>query len=585
MYRFPTTQKKPAKTRGLIAVIGLIFLLCTAPLTADEHQATGLDATPDRLQEAAPQAQPHGLITTRNAMPGDGSQTETLPRSVDLSEYLPPVDSQGAIGSCSGWATIYYSKTLQQNMVRGWGANAPERIFSPLYTYVQITNGENRGSSIVAHMAMAVEQGAATLATMPELRDIDARPSNAAREEAAHYRAIRYDNISVYDRENDRRYVPVDRVRTALAQGNSVVVGVDVYQNFYSYRGGVYNSTSGQLGGGHAMTAVGYDDDRRVLKVVNSWGPHWGDNGFWHVTYDIFEKISRWGGGILYVPAAEQQQQTITHANPVSLSASRGSFINRIELAWDPVDGSREYIVYRSNNQSGTLREVARTRSPEYTDDELPPEVQYIYAIKAVSTSGIASNFSPIAEGSTAAPEPLSPPGRANNFQYFYDGRNAVFSWDAVDHAERYIIYRWDWSREDWFQHAVGTDTIYVENNVRHDHNHLGDYYFVTAANSMGEGEASEYVTFFAGNRSGNRDLADHLRTARPAFQSASSNLVYSEEFRRTDYFDYEYTMRQFQEFYEAEQQAFREFQQQQQSDFEEWQRRQNESFNQRNRR
>ncbi|MGB5383898.1 MAG: hypothetical protein WBN19_08610, partial [Lutimonas sp.] len=39
-----------------------------------------------------------------------------MPASVDLSEYLPEVRSQGTQGSCVAWATGYYLKTFQENL-------------------------------------------------------------------------------------------------------------------------------------------------------------------------------------------------------------------------------------------------------------------------------------------------------------------------------------------------------------------------------------------------------------------------------------------------------------------------------------
>jgi hypothetical protein len=35
----------------------------------------------------------------------------------------------------------------------------------------------------------------------------------------------------------------------------------------------------------HAVTVVGYDDERRALKIINSWGTEWGDDGFFWMDY------------------------------------------------------------------------------------------------------------------------------------------------------------------------------------------------------------------------------------------------------------------------------------------------------------
>jgi C1A family cysteine protease len=38
--------------------------------------------------------------------------------------------------------------------------------------------------------------------------------------------------------------------------------------------------------GGHAVLLVGYDHERKLFKVRNSWGPSWGDGGYFWMPYD-----------------------------------------------------------------------------------------------------------------------------------------------------------------------------------------------------------------------------------------------------------------------------------------------------------
>jgi len=37
--------------------------------------------------------------------------------------------------------------------------------------------------------------------------------------------------------------------------------------------------------GGHAVLAVGYDDEDAVFVCRNSWGPTWGDAGYFYMPY------------------------------------------------------------------------------------------------------------------------------------------------------------------------------------------------------------------------------------------------------------------------------------------------------------
>jgi hypothetical protein len=58
-----------------------------------------------------------------------------------------------------------------------------------------------------------------------------------------------------------------------------------VYQDFFSYSGGVYRHVTGALAGYHAVSVVGYDDTQSCWISKNSWGPGWGEAGFFRIGY------------------------------------------------------------------------------------------------------------------------------------------------------------------------------------------------------------------------------------------------------------------------------------------------------------
>lgn len=41
--------------------------------------------------------------------------------------------------------------------------------------------------------------------------------------------------------------------------------------------------------GGHAVMAVGYDDETERFIVRNSWGADWGQNGYFTMPYEYVE--------------------------------------------------------------------------------------------------------------------------------------------------------------------------------------------------------------------------------------------------------------------------------------------------------
>jgi len=61
-----------------------------------------------------------------------------------------------------------------------------------------------------------------------------------------------------------------------------VQCGVDVYEDFLSYKSGVYKHTTGEYLGGHAMKILGWGVEKgeQYWLVANSWNPDWGNKGY-----------------------------------------------------------------------------------------------------------------------------------------------------------------------------------------------------------------------------------------------------------------------------------------------------------------
>ncbi|MCR4438683.1 MAG: C1 family peptidase [bacterium] len=53
-----------------------------------------------------------------------------------------------------------------------------------------------------------------------------------------------------------------------------------VYEDFTAYAGGVYEHVSGKELGGHGILIVGWNDYEQSWICKNSWGPSWGDKGY-----------------------------------------------------------------------------------------------------------------------------------------------------------------------------------------------------------------------------------------------------------------------------------------------------------------
>ncbi|KAI6214500.1 Cathepsin B4 [Aphelenchoides besseyi] len=70
-----------------------------------------------------------------------------------------------------------------------------------------------------------------------------------------------------------------------LVKNGPIVAAFDVYEDFYSYKSGIYQYTYGDYLGGHAVRVVGYGEENGVKfwTVANSWHDYWGENGYFRI--------------------------------------------------------------------------------------------------------------------------------------------------------------------------------------------------------------------------------------------------------------------------------------------------------------
>ncbi|EER13132.1 cysteine proteinase, putative [Perkinsus marinus ATCC 50983] len=108
-----------------------------------------------------------------------------------------------------------------------------------------------------------------------------------------------YDTPSCLDRCPNEKYgIPLDKDRHFTAHSPDLFEGTDnikkeimtngptsatfsVYEDFVSYKSGVYKHTNGTLMGIHSVEIIGWGTEKGVdyWLVMNSWNEGWGDHG------------------------------------------------------------------------------------------------------------------------------------------------------------------------------------------------------------------------------------------------------------------------------------------------------------------
>jgi C1A family cysteine protease len=145
---------------------------------------------------------------------------------------------------------------------------------------------KDSGSFISLAMQSLKQQGVCTEETFPyDVSKVFMRPTwNAYREAFAHTLSEYYKITSTgEERHSD--------IKTALLARHPVVFGTPVWASIQNVgRDGMLPMPDESSSiGGHAMLLVGYDNDRQVYIVRNSWGTGWGDAGYAYMPFSYID--------------------------------------------------------------------------------------------------------------------------------------------------------------------------------------------------------------------------------------------------------------------------------------------------------
>lgn len=217
-----------------------------------------------------------------------------LPSAVDLRPKCPPVVNQGNVGSCTGNALAGALGFLElqeqnaglQNQAEEFSA-AGFQPFSRLFIYynerdIEGDTDQDGGAQIRDGVKSLANLGSCSELTWPydEAEEFQ-KPSPEAYNEALNHKITSYLSLDETDASN---------LKGCLAAGFPFVFGFSVFQSFESaavvQTGEVpMPSPDESCLGGHAVLAVGYDDQKGHFIVRNSWGEAWGDNGYFYLPY------------------------------------------------------------------------------------------------------------------------------------------------------------------------------------------------------------------------------------------------------------------------------------------------------------
>lgn len=227
-----------------------------------------------------------------------------LPSEVDLRPWCSKIEDQGQLGSCTAQAAVgiveYYERRAFGNHLDG----------SRLFVYKAERNLMRLTGDTGAYLRTAIK-ALALFGVPPEeywsysddKKKFDIEPPAFCYAFAGNYKALKYFRHD----QNDMNPTDIlNSIKKYLASGFPSMFGFTVYDSIQEANesGEIpFPSDNEQIQGGHAIVAVGYDDNKIIKNpnsprhqtkgaflIRNSWGENWGLHGYGYLPYEYVMK-------------------------------------------------------------------------------------------------------------------------------------------------------------------------------------------------------------------------------------------------------------------------------------------------------
>lgn len=282
-----------------LALAGLGTAIAAQDSTPAGPAATGTAAATGTGADAPSAVYPTGLEPvspdTYRKLPKLGKFRAWLPKTVDLSPLFPVPGNQSPFPNCTAWATAYAGVGYLTAVQLGHKPSGLGELPSPTYVYDRIRplGSDCRvPTRIVDALTLLKDEGAASLAQFPNDPSKCAQASAAMLGSSGSLKLAGWRAVEREKPDDWQSPVIIDDIKGALFRKEPVVFTMPALTDFEQFRGpGVYSHAAREDRNWHAMTLVGYDEDRQAFRAINSWGRGWGDGGFIWIGYDTFKRM------------------------------------------------------------------------------------------------------------------------------------------------------------------------------------------------------------------------------------------------------------------------------------------------------
>lgn len=177
-------------------------------------------------------------------------------------------------------------------------------------------------------------------------------------------------------------------------------------------------------------------------------------------------------------------------AQPV-VTASNSSSTGKVSLKWSAVAGAAKYEIWRATSKNGTYTRMYTTTLTSYTNTSSVAGKTYYYKVKAIAstTSDANSVFSAVVSRTCDCAKPV-----VSITRNLTNGKPKLI-WDAVDGADKYVIYRAESKNGKYTKMYTTTATNYTNTSAKANYSYFYKIVAVSNQSSYADSVYSDVVS------------------------------------------------------------------------------------------
>lgn len=206
-----------------------------------------------------------------------------LPNFYEIA-YIGKIKNQNGSGSCVSQATSYYATLLNFIETGKWVELSARDLYSvcfidPMGSYVKDNMSKMQNSGIVLEAdAESYDKGNPPSEAFMRTRD------DITLDEIENGKQFMIKKYLTWDNTN------IGLFKQAISQGNGCVAVAWGNNELWRTQNILLPDVANQMAWRHGIYLIGWNDETRMFKFINSWSENWGDRGYGYLPYDYITR-------------------------------------------------------------------------------------------------------------------------------------------------------------------------------------------------------------------------------------------------------------------------------------------------------